>query len=106
MHLSKYQVEARKTAVYPDKYKVVYPALGLAGETGETVEKIKKAIRKGSLAQLDTDGVIKEMGDVLWYLANLASDLGINLDTVAMINLEKLADRAQRDTIKGEGDNR
>ena len=106
MHLSKYQAEARKTAVYPEQFKVIYPTLGLAGEAGETVEVVKKAIRKGTLAQLDTDKVVKEMGDVLWYLANLASDLGLNLDTVAMVNLEKLADRAARGVIKGEGDNR
>ena len=106
MHLSKYQVEARKTAVYPDKYRTIYPAMALAEEAGEVAGKVAKALRKGTLAQLDVEAVVKEMGDVLWQLANLASDLGTTLDAVAMINLEKLADRAARGVLKGEGDNR
>lgn len=109
MQLNEYQEGARKTAVYPDEYNIIYPALGLAGEAGEAVEKVKKAVRRGGKqyeAELDRAGLIKEIGDVLWYVANLASDIGVSLETVAQINLEKLMDRAKRDVIKGEGDNR
>jgi NTP pyrophosphatase (non-canonical NTP hydrolase) len=107
--LNEYQEGARLTAVYPDEFKIIYPALGLAGETGETVEKIKKAVRKGGTAfqrEIDYAGVVREMGDVLWYLANLASDIGVPLEAVAMVNLEKLAMRAEKKNIIGEGDNR
>jgi NTP pyrophosphatase (non-canonical NTP hydrolase) len=109
MNLNEYQLKARETAVYPREYGIIYPALGLAGEAGETVEKVKKAVRKGGVSyrsHMDLQGVVKELGDVLWYVANLASDLGVTMEAVAMINLEKLADRAQRDQLKGEGDNR
>ena len=109
MNLNDYQEMARSTAVYPREYGIIYPALGLAGEAGEAVEKVKKAVRKGGAAyrkELDVPGLIKELGDVMWYIANMASDMGITLEAVAMVNIEKLADRAKRDVIKGEGDNR
>ena len=104
MNFSTYQVKARQTAIYDkEKYAIIYPALGLAGESGETVEKVKKFIRDG---QLDRDGLIKELGDVLWYLANMASDLGVSLETIAEINIEKLEKRAANNTLQGSGDNR
>jgi NTP pyrophosphatase (non-canonical NTP hydrolase) len=110
MNLNEYQKAARATAVYPDEWKIVYPALGLAGEAGEAVEKIKKAIRKSKgyafKNELDYAGLIKELGDVMWYVANLCTDLGIELELVGQTNLEKLASRADRDVLKGEGDNR
>jgi NTP pyrophosphatase (non-canonical NTP hydrolase) len=110
MTLNEYQRGAVFTAQYPDNAKILYPAMGMAGEAGEALEKVKKALRKGGVfdygAFLDEEGLIKEMGDVLWYVANLAEDMQIDLETVAQINLNKLADRAQRDVIKGEGDNR
>lgn len=107
MTLNDYQHGARLTAVYPDEYKLIYPALGLAGEAGEAVEKIKKAVRKGGtdyMRHLDVAGLVKELGDVMWYVANVASDIGVTLEGVAMVNLEKLQDRANRGVIKGEGD--
>lgn len=113
MHLNEYQVASRGTAGYPNQgYNLIYPALGLAGEAGETVDKIKKLWRnKGFVAgiQLDQDermSIIKEMGDVLWYLAALATELGVGLDEVATTNLDKLQDRQARGVIKSEGDNR
>jgi NTP pyrophosphatase (non-canonical NTP hydrolase) len=109
MNLNDYQKAARATAVYPKQYRVIYPTLGLAGEAGEAVEKVKKAVRKGGEAyvnELDVAGLTKELGDVLWYIANIASDLNITLDQIAMLNIEKLADRAMRGVLKGEGDNR
>jgi NTP pyrophosphatase (non-canonical NTP hydrolase) len=110
MTLNDYQHGARLTAQYPDNAEILYPAMGMAGEAGEALEKVKKALRKGGVehfeAWIDHEGLVKELGDVLWYVANLASDLNMELETVAQINLNKLADRAQRDVIKGEGDNR
>ena len=103
MTFNEYQENASKTAIYPEQFKLVYPALGLAGEAGEVAEKVKKHIRDGVL---DVDAVKKEMGDVLWYLAALASDLGIELEDVALANVEKLSSRKQRGVIGGSGDNR
>ena len=102
--LNGYQKEAREFALYPEEASVVYPALGLAGEAGEVAEKVKKTIRGDK--DLDKDEVAKELGDVLWYIANLASDIGISLDTIAAKNIEKLRSRMERQVIKGSGDNR
>ena len=103
MKMSKYQEEARKTAFYPQEYNIVYPALGLAGEAGEVAEKVKKMIRDGTFIKED---IAKEISDCLWYIANLAHDIGYNLDVIAEINLEKLRSRAKRGVLSGEGDNR
>lgn len=109
MDFHAYQEASRKTAVYPDLGKnIVYPTLGLAGEAGEVAEKIKKVIRdKGGVV----DEVIrielqKELGDVLWYLSQLSTELGITLDDVATKNIEKLQSRMQRNQLHGDGDNR
>ena len=98
-----YQKKAVSFAIYPATHKVLYPALGLCGETGEVAEKVKKQVRDGVFNRHE---VAKELGDVLWYLANLANDIGYNLDEVADINIEKLTSRKDRDKIKGSGDNR
>jgi NTP pyrophosphatase (non-canonical NTP hydrolase) len=108
MSITDYQLKARKTAIYPIEHKVIYPALGLAGESGEVCEKIKKYLR-GDYNLSDEkqiEGLEKEIGDVLWYLANLASDLHLSLDIIAEKNLEKLSDRQNRNVLKGDGDNR
>jgi len=103
MRFNEYQEEAKKTAIYPEQYKVVYPALGLAGEAGEVAEKVKKHIRDGVLKVEDLK---KELGDVLWYVSALAADLDLDLDDVAAANLEKLRSRRARGVIVGSGDNR
>jgi NTP pyrophosphatase (non-canonical NTP hydrolase) len=103
MDLDDYQKAARSTAIYPEEHRITYPALGLAGEAGEAVEKVKKGLRDGVL---DCDGLIAELGDVLWYVANLAADLDVGLDEVAERNLAKLASRAQRGVLSGSGDAR
>jgi len=104
MNFRKYQLEAKITAIYPREYDIIYPTLGLAGEAGEVAEKIKKYLRKDG--DLNKEDLTKELGDVLWYVANLAYDLGINLEDVAVTNLEKLRGRKIRGTLHGEGDNR
>ncbi len=109
MEFNNYQKEARKTAMYPDLgNNFVYPTLGLAGEAGEVAEKIKKVIRDGNGIVTDEkkEELSKELGDVLWYVANLAEELGLGLDLIAQKNLEKLRSRQDRGKLKGDGDNR
>ena len=97
---------ARSTAVYPEEYKVVYPALGLCGEAGEVAEKVKKTVRGDSSLNEVTGSIAMELGDVLWYVAVLADDLGITLDQIANWNVDKLQRRMKSNKIKGDGDNR
>jgi NTP pyrophosphatase (non-canonical NTP hydrolase) len=108
MTLNDYQTAARSTAIYPKEYRVVYPALKLAGEAGEVAEKVGKALRdaNGQFGQPRVDALGKELGDVLWYIAALAYDLGLSLESIAEGNLSKLADRASRGVLGGSGDNR
>ena len=77
--------------------------LGLASEAGEVADKVKKWIRDGTV---DKAAISKELGDVLWYIAVLANDLGFPLSEVAKVNLDKLNKRQKDGTIKGSGDNR
>lgn len=96
-------------AVYPDKgNNFVYPALGLTGEAGEVADKIKKVLRdkQGKLSESDRVSILKELGDVLWYLAAMASELKSSLKEVAGMNVSKLLDRNKRNVLHGEGDNR
>jgi NTP pyrophosphatase (non-canonical NTP hydrolase) len=99
-----YQLEAQETAIYSGSLDIMYPALGLAGEVGETLNKIKKHYRDGT--PLDKTDMTKELGDILWYLSALATDLDIDLEEVAMENLKKLKDRKDRGVIGGSGDYR
>lgn len=109
MTLNEYQTTAKTTAVYtsPDQ-QLVCTVLGLNGEAGEVAEKIKKVIRDKNSVIDDDDRreIQKELGDVLWYLAVLADTLGLDLESVAALNLEKLKSRFQRGAIHGQGDNR
>lgn len=86
----------------------VYPALGLVGEAGEVAEKIKKVLRNnnGVMTKEAREQIGKEIGDVLWYCAELASSLKLDLGVIAEQNLEKLSDRTKRNVICSEGDNR
>jgi len=109
MTFETYQKESRKTALYPNvDGNIIYPTLGLCGEAGEVAEKIKKVLRdkNGAVDEETRLAIKKELGDVLWYASQLASELGLSLDDVAQHNLEKLFSRKQRGVLGGDGDNR
>ncbi len=133
MNFNDYQIAAAKTAIYPADSKVFYPALGLPGEVGEVAEKVtqlppdswgatllmaahagkaanqvKKIIRddEGEIAEARRQAIAKEIGGVLWYCAALATDLGLNLGDIAQENADILSSRAERGTLKGDGDDR
>ena len=103
-----YQLMASSTAIYPDNYKILYPALGLAGEAGEVANKVKKIVRDGpeNMPKDWRDQLASEIGDVLWYCAALATDLNLSLATIASQNEAKLRRRKEADTLGGSGDNR
>lgn len=109
MNFKQYQKLARKTAIYPKSAKIIYPILGLCGESGEVAEKIKKVIRGDNYSfdnPILVGEIMKELGDVLWYLANLSHDLGLSLNDVAKLNIKKLALRQKENKLRGNGDNR
>lgn len=108
MDIKEYQEVAVKTAIYGSGNKIIYPALGLANEAGEVLGKIKKILRdrEGNFSIANNQDIADEMGDTLWYLAALARDINIDLDTIAIKNLAKLKDRQERGVIQGSGDKR
>ena len=108
VELSEYQRLSRRTAEYPREAWLAYPALGLAGEAGEVAEHAKKAIRDdaGAVSQERKAAMAKELGDVLWYVAQLASELDLQLEDIAQTNLDKLASRQRRGVLSGSGDER
>jgi NTP pyrophosphatase (non-canonical NTP hydrolase) len=105
-----YQKQALTTVLSTgDEFKdLLHWVLGLNGEAGEVAEKLKKIIRdkNGEISEADKQELAKELGDVLWYLAVFAHDLGVSFDEVAATNIQKLADRKQRNMLGGSGDNR
>lgn len=106
MTLNEYQQKALETAIYPTP--IIYPALGLCGESGEVADKVKKVIRDNESVFTDEKKteIAKEIGDVLWYCATLSNDLGYTLDEIAEMNYNKLHSRQQRGMLGGSGDNR
>jgi NTP pyrophosphatase (non-canonical NTP hydrolase) len=109
VQLSDYQQLSRATAVYPDAGdNLTYPALGLCGEAGECAEKVKKALRDdgGVLTGERRAALAAELGDVLWYLAQLSTEAGLDLDAIAQDNLAKLLSRKERQVLQGSGDSR
>lgn len=108
MTFNDYQKKARKTAVYPNQGKnFLYPAMGLGGEIGEVLNKIGKLMRGDrKLTDEVKNEIGSEMGDVLWFMAQLGTELGLSLDEIADRNLDKLKKRYSENKIKGNGDNR
>lgn len=105
-----FQAWTDSTAIYPNAGKgnieaLTYVALGLAGETGEVVEKIKKLMRDGDTPERRTE-LAKELGDVLHYVARMAREMGLPLSQVAQSNVDKITSRQQRNQLQGSGDNR
>lgn len=104
-----YQRLSRRTwnVVHTD-HPIVYPTLGLVNEAGELAGKVKKIFRDkaGVISDADRDALKYELGDVLWYLAQIATELDLSLDDIAQANIDKLASRLERNQIQGEGDYR
>ncbi len=113
MKLSEYQESAHATSLQAtygegDMARLIYPTLKLAGEAGEFAEKVGKIIRDkgGRVGDEEKEALAGELGDVLWYVAEVATVLGLDLDAVGRGNLEKLRSRAERGMIQGSGDTR
>lgn len=102
------QAAARTGAPIATDHPIVYPTLGLANEAGEVAGKVKKIFRdrQGVITDADREALTLELGDVLWYLSELCTRLGIRLEDVAASNVAKLADRAARGVLRGDGDMR
>jgi len=112
MQINDYQTKVAETAIYPDAGKgsalaLAYVGLGL-GEAGEVQGKIKKVIRDdgGVLDDAARIAIAKEAGDLLWYVARIASEISMPLDVIAEMNVAKLASRAERGVLTGSGDDR
>ncbi len=109
MDFNDYQKQSRKTAIYPHQgQNYIYPVLGIVGEAGEVAEKIKKVIRDNG-GQLDVENkqeIVKELGDILWYIAQMATELNVDLEKIAYDNLIKVNSRKKRQVLFGSGDNR
>lgn len=109
MDFDKYQKEAKKLASYPRIGKnFVYPTLGLAGEAGEVAEKVKKIFRDddSKITSKRRNEIKKELGDLMWYLAQTATEFGMSLRDIAEDNIKKLNSRKKRGKLSGDGDNR
>jgi NTP pyrophosphatase (non-canonical NTP hydrolase) len=109
MDFTEYQARSRKTAKYPAiGHPVIYPTLGLVNEAGEVAGKIKKVFRDkdGQISEETRQALKAELGDVLWYIAQVATELNLSMDEIAEHNIAKLYDRLERGKIHGDGDNR
>lgn len=109
MDFTTYQEKSRRTAKYPAiGHPVIYPTLGLANEAGEVAGKVKKIFRDkgGVIGESEREALKGELGDVLWYIAQVCTELEISLDEVAEGNIEKLYSRLERGRIGGDGDDR
>lgn len=109
MNFNDYQTKSLKTAGYPAiGHPVIYPTLGLVNEAGEVAGKIKKVFRdkEGQINEETREELKAELGDVLWYIAQVATELDLSLDEIAEYNIAKLMDRLERGKIRGDGDHR
>lgn len=116
LKINEYQEKAHGTAGYPvgtvgearNAAGYIYPALGLAEEAGEVAGKFAKAVRdnEGVIDEARKVEIVKELGDVCWFVAELCTVLNVPLEKVMQKNLDKLASRKARGVIHGSGDNR
>lgn len=122
MDFEEYQRRARTTALYADRLRRLFPdqsakgmkvelfysAAGLCDEAGEVAGKVKKWLRGdiGDAPMPDKDDLKKELGDVLWYIAAICTDMGLSMNEVAEHNIAKLSSRKERGVLHGSGDNR
>ena len=120
LDFNEYQKKAHETADYPEGkiantkegvehyINYIYPALGLSEEAGEVAGKYAKAVRDnaGIIDKERKKEIVKELGDVLWFVSELSTRLNVSLAEVAQKNLDKLASRKERGVIHGSGDNR
>ena len=111
MTLNEYQNHALETAIFQGRGEfsgLMYLGLGMAGEAGEVADNVKKAWRddEGDITRDRLHSIKAELGDLQWYIAVMAADLGMTLEEVARYNCEKLRDRKRRGVLHGEGDNR
>jgi len=111
--MHRYQLRAAATAIYPDSLTgsvtaLAYVTLGLTGEAGEVANKLKKVMRdgRGEITPAVRQSLSDELGDVLWYVAMMATELELDLADVAGANLNKLAVRESNGTLQGSGDDR
>ena len=109
MDFKEYQEKAKHTAIYPKlDPSWIYPLLGITGESGELSERLKKILRdeNKNISKEELELLKKEIGDILWYISALSTELGLDLDDIAKENMEKLQSRKSRNQIHGHGDNR
>lgn len=104
-----YQTQALKTVCYDQSIGPYYTILGLCGETGEIADKLKKIYRDKdwkNISKEDRQAILKEVGDVLWYVSKICDDFNVSFSEVAQLNLDKINKRKLTNTLHGEGDNR
>ena len=108
MHQALFRDRIFSSFTSPNPVQVIYPVLELVGDSGEVAEKVKKILRdnQGIIEEEKRQEIKKELGDVLWYVAQIATELNLSLDEIADFNLEKLASRKKRNKLHGSGDNR
>lgn len=115
MNFNEYQKLAKRTDTSSLKEEkklfgnlLTYPTLGIAGESGEFADKIKKVFRdkRGKLDDATKQNLMLELGDILWYVAKMARAIGFTLDEVAQANLHKITSRKKRGVLHGDGDHR
>lgn len=108
MEIKEYQKIVKLTAIYPKEIGLSYCTLGLAGETGEVCEKVKKLYRdkQGVMSEEFKTELAKELGDIVWYITAIAEETGLNLEDILQLNYNKLLKRKADNKIQGSGDNR
>lgn len=114
MELNKYQEATTQTAIYPESgtgssLALAYVGLGASNEAGEVAGKIKKVIRDGWSVERPLEqkmAILDEIGDTMWYLSQVANELGLTLAEAAERNIQKLSSRKERGVLKGSGDTR